>query len=355
MTASAAARPPVARVSTWGRRVGPGLAACAALGAAALLLQAAETSLIEHAVIDALVIALLLGIAVRNVVGVPKWLGAGAAFASKHLLEASIVLLGASVALGRVVEAGAPLFLLVVTSVAGGLAFAWVVGHRVFGLRSRLAVLVGVGGSICGNSAIAAVAPAIDATADDVAAAVSISAVLGAAQILLLPLLVPGIDLTHYQYGVVAGISVYAVPQVVAAGFAVSGLSGEVATFVKLTRVLLLGPVIVVLRALHGRGEVARAARPLVQRLRAVVPWFILGFLVLAALRSSGLISPEVGRDAQTVSRALFAVAMAGLGMSVDLRSVRAVGGGVAATVIATMLFMVAVSTVGTSVLGLTG
>lgn len=355
MTASTLVLATPARASAWGRRAGPGLAVCVALGVAALWLQEAEARLIDHAVIDSLVIALLLGIVVRNTAGVPRPVAPGAAFAAKQVLEASIVLLGASVALGRIVEAGASLFLLVVFSVVGGLAFAWVVGHRLFGLRSRLAVLVGVGGSICGNSAIAAVAPAIDATADDVAAAVSISAVLGAAQILLLPLLVPGMDLTHYQYGVVAGISVYAVPQVVAAGFAVSGLSGEVATFVKLTRVLLLGPVILLLRVVHGTREVAGAARPLVQRVRVAAPWFILGFLALAALRTGGVISAEVGHDAQTLSRVLFAVAMAGLGMGVDLRAVRTVGGEVAATVLATMGFMLVVSTVGTSLLGLTG
>jgi uncharacterized integral membrane protein (TIGR00698 family) len=317
--------------------------------------QAVERSLVGHALIDALVIALVLGIAVRNALGVPLWAAAGAGFASKQVLEASIVLLGASVALGAIVEAGAALFGLVVLSVAGGLAFAWTVGHYVFGLHSRLAVLVGVGGSICGNSAIAAVAPAIDATAEDVAAAISISAVLGAAQILLLPLLVPGLDLTHYQYGVVAGISVYAVPQVVAAGFAVSGLSGEVATFVKLTRVLLLGPMILVLRLFHGGASAARAARPLAQRARTVLPWFIVGFLLLAALRTAEVISPEAGGHAQTVSKTLFIIAMAGLGLGVDLRAVRAVGGAVAATVLATMAFMLLVSIAGTSILGLTG
>ncbi len=342
-------------LQAWSGRYGPGLLLCAALGAAAYVLDQLERELIEHAVIDSLVIALVAGIAVKNLVSLPKAVDAGARYASKQVLEASIFLLGASVAFGQIVDAGATLFMLITFSVVGGLTFAWLVGHVLLGLRSKLAVLVGVGGSICGNSAVAAVAPAIGATADDVAAAIGISAVLGVGQILLLPLLVPGLDLTHYQYGVVAGIAVYAVPQVVAAAFAVSSLSGQVATLVKLVRVLFLGPMIVVLRILH-RGEVARpAGQTTVQRIQGFVPWFVAGFVVLALLRSTDVISAGVGDDAKELSKSLFIVAMVGLGLGVDLKNVRAVGPRVATTVLATMAFMIVVSLAGTALFDLTG
>ncbi len=339
----------------WVSRYGPGLLLCVVLGAGAYAIQEAEKSIIDNAVIDALVIALVAGIAVRNLWGLPKSLDAGAKYASKQVLEASIFLLGASVAFGQIVDAGLTLFLLITFSVVGGLTFAWLVGHLLLGLRSKLAVLVGVGGSICGNSAVAAVAPAIGATADDVAAAIGISAVLGVGQILLLPLLVPGLDLTHYQYGVVAGIAVYAVPQVVAASFAVSNLSGQVATLVKLVRVLFLGPMIIVLGLLHRGSVETPAGRSTMQKVQGFVPWFVAGFLLLAILRSTDVIPADLGSDASTVSKWLFIVAMVGLGLGVDLKNVAAVGPRVALTVLATMGFMIATGLIGTSLFDITG
>jgi uncharacterized integral membrane protein (TIGR00698 family) len=255
------------------------------------------------------------------------------------------------------VRAGGPLFALIVGSVAGGLLFAWLVGHHVLGLPSKLAVLVGVGNSICGNSAVAAVAPVIRASSDDVATAIGISAIMGLGQILLLPLLVPGLGLTHYQYGVVAGLSVYAVPQVVAAAFIVSNLSGQVATLVKLIRVLFLGPVIIVLGFLH-RGERARdggAPASWSRRVATYVPWFVAGFLALALLRTTGVVSDGLGGRAQSLSTVLFIVAMAGLGFGVDLKHVRAVGPRVAAAVLASMGFMILASLAGTALLQLRG
>jgi len=104
-------------------------------------------------------------------------------------------------------------------------------------------VLVACGNAICGNSAIAAVAPVIGADAEQVGAAIAFTAILGVAVVLGLPFLIAPLGLSFYQYGVLAGLTVYAVPQVLAAAFPVSVLSGQVGTLVKLIRVLMLGPV----------------------------------------------------------------------------------------------------------------
>lgn len=353
MTTMSQQRSAPPKLQVWGSKMGPGLAFCAAFAVLAYYLDSLERRIVGHAVIDSLVIALVIGIALRNLMKVPKSLDAGAKYASKQVLEASVFLLGASVAFGKIVDTGGALLLLITFSVIGGLTFTYLVGHYVFHLPSKLAVLVGVGQSICGNSAVAAAAPAIGATADDVAAAIGIGAVLGVGQILLLPLLVPGLDLTHYQYGVVAGLAVYAVPQVVAAAFTVSNLSGQVATLVKLVRVLFLGPVIVGLRILHP-GQTS-AGKSMMARIQSFVPWFVAGFVLLAVLRSAGVISDSVGQNAQSVSKWLFITSMIGLGLGVDLKSVRAVGPKVAGTVFASILFMMLVSLVGTAVLDITG
>lgn len=329
----------------------PGIAFCVVIGAIAWVVAEIEKSIIDRAVIDALVIALLFGILAKNLLPVPANVGPGGKYASKQLLEASVLLLGASVALQDIASSGTSLLLLILVAVFGGLAVAWIIGHKILGLSSRLAVLVGVGNSICGNSAVAAVAPVIKATPNEVAAAIGISAILGVGQILILPFFAPVFDLNDVQYGILAGISVYAVPQVVAASFAVSSVSGQSGTLVKMVRVLLLGPMIILLGILHRDSD---NSGELKNKIKTYVPWFVVGFLVLAVLRSTDIISEDVGLDVRTVSKLLFTVAMVGLGLGVDVREVGAVGPKVAVTILGTMAFMITLGLVGIEVLDLT-
>jgi uncharacterized integral membrane protein (TIGR00698 family) len=171
----------------------------------------------------------------------------------------------------------------------------------------------------------------------DVASAIALTAVLGVCLVLLLPLLIPPFALDHYQYGVLAGMSVYAVPQVVAAAYPVSQLSGQVATLVKLTRVLLLGPVVVLcavpFRAVGATGEAKRG-------IASYVPWFVALFLILAAARTAGFLPLTVADMLREIGRWLTIVAMAGLGFGVELATVRRVGVRVGVAVIASFLFM---------------
>jgi uncharacterized integral membrane protein (TIGR00698 family) len=320
-----------------------------ALSLAAVGLAAIEERLVGHQLIEALVLALLLGVAVRNVVGsaVAAPLKAGADLAAKQILEVGVALLGASVFFPEIVRAGPSLVGVVVGGVAAGIAVSFVIG-RSLGLSTTLAVLVAVGNSICGNSAIAAVAPVIGAQRKDVVSAIGLTAVIGVCLVLGLPLLIGPLGLGNYQYGVLAGMSVYAVPQVVAAAFPVSQLSGEVATLVKLTRVLLLGPVVLVMAVLFARRSAVGG-----MRLKTFVPWFVAAFLVLAAVRSLGWLPDGLAGGTREVSRLLTIVAMAGLGFGVDLSSVKQVGVRVGFAVVASLAFMVSFTVVAIRLLGL--
>src|SRR6185436_2258741 len=184
----------------------------------------------------------------------------------------------------------------------------------------RLATLVATGNAICGNSAIAAVAPVIGADPEDVASSIAFTAILGVIVVLGLPLLIGPLRLSTYQYGVLAGLTVYAVPQVLAATFPVSALSGEVGTLVKLVRVLLLGPVVVFFSFRHHRIGTQKLNPA------SFVPWFIAGFLVLAAARSLGAIPTSAAGVVREVSRWLTVAAMAALGLGVDVRALGRVG-----------------------------
>ena len=132
---------------------------------------------------------------------------------------------------------------------------------RALGLPQRLAILIACGNSICGNSAIAAVAPVIGADGDDIASSIAFTAVLGVVVVLTLPLLVPVLQLSLTQYGVLAGLTVYAVPQVLAATLPIGALSNQVGTVVKLVRVLMLGPVVLGFSLLFRAAAPGRRAR----------------------------------------------------------------------------------------------
>ena len=315
----------------------PGLALAACVTLAAAALQALEVRLLGEAVLEALVMALVLGMIVRTTWTPPERFAPGINFAGKQVLEAAIVLLGASVNLPLLLRAGAPLAGAIVTVVVGGLAASYGIG-RLLGLNPRLATLIACGNAICGNSAIAAVAPVIGAEREEVASSIAFTAVLGVVVVLTLPLLMPVLGLTEYQYGALAGMTVYAVPQVIAATFPVGRLAGEVGTLVKLVRVLLLGPVLLffTFRA-HKVGQQR-------MKLGSIVPWFIAGFLVLAAARSLGVIPAEVAGPVREVSRWMTVLAMAALGLGVDVRVLGRVGTRVVAAVTGSLLVLVTLS-----------
>ncbi len=335
----------------WRAGMMPGLGLVVAIALVASLLAGLEERLFGHALIEALVLALLLGVVVRNILPRPVPFAPGAAFAAKQVLELGVGFLGASVDFRQVLAAGPAVLVLILIGVFGGLMINFLIG-RALQLPAKLAILVAVGNAICGNSAIAAVAPVIRAEKKDVASSIALTAVLGVCLVLALPLLIPLFTLNHYQYGVLAGMSVYAVPQVVAAAYPVSQLSGQVATLVKLTRVLLLGPVVVLFAVLFRNEGAGSGVR---RGIGTYLPWFVALFLLLATARSTGLLSAAIAEPLREVGRWLTILAMAGLGFGVELATVRQVGLRVGAAVIGSLLFMTLVAIMLIRVLGITG
>ena len=321
------------------QQLGPGVGVALIVALLAVAAGWIEERVFGRAVVEPLVLAILVGMGVRTIAGEWSRGGAGVRFVSKSVLEVAVLLLGATMDIPRLFASGPALAMGIVLLVVAALAAGYVVG-RAAGLSSHLAILVACGNAICGNSAIAAIAPVIGAETKDVAASIALTAVLGVAVVLGLPLLIGPLALSNYQYGVLAGLTVYAVPQVLAAAFAVSALSGQVATAVKLARVLMLGPVVLFF-ALRARRAGGGAARVSVTRL---VPWFVVGFTVLAALRSTGIIADSQANDAKVVAGWLTILAMAGLGLSVDVRAVRAVGARVVTAVAGSLAILIALA-----------
>ena len=320
----------------------PGVALCVAIAAAAKLIEQVEVGYAGHPYLEGLVIAILLGVLIRAFwTPGPVW-KLGVTFSAKTLLEIAVVLLGASLSAGLLVALGPILLIGIAVIVTIAIATSYAL-CRSLGLPRKMSVLVACGNSICGNSAIAAVAPIIGAKPADIASSIAFTAVLGVIVVLALPLLVPVLDLSLTQYGVLAGLTVYAVPQVLAATLPIGELSNQVGTLVKLVRVLMLGPLVLALslfvasrREDEAPNKVARRWPPLTE----LVPWFIVGFLLMAAARSVGIIPADVAWVLRLIAGVLTTLAMAALGLGVDVRSVAKAGPRVTIAVAASLLVL---------------
>jgi len=315
----------------------PGLGLALAVTALAVAGEWLEQQLLGTAHLDALVLAILAGTLIHTQFGLAPQFVAGVRFASRTVLEVAVVLLGGTISAAALAQSGLELVVAVALVVLLTLAASYLVA-RWFGLDERLATLVACGNSICGNSAIMATAPVIEAPAEDVAASIAFTAALGIVVVLLLPLAFGALGLTQWQYGVVAGLSVYAVPQVLAATGPIGVMSTQVGTLVKLMRVLMLGPVVLFVGLRHGRRGAVRPS------LSLLLPWFIVSFVMMLAARSFGALPAVTLQPLQFASSQLTLLSMAALGLSVDLRTVLSSGGRVLAAGLVSILVLVSLA-----------
>jgi uncharacterized integral membrane protein (TIGR00698 family) len=317
-----------------------GVALCGVVTLLAVTIQTFEEALVGHPYVEAVVISILLGTGVRTFWQPTQRWQKGIAFSAKQLLELAVALLGASLNFAAVAASGLLLLGAIVIIVILALAVSFGTS-RLLGLPVRLSILIACGNSICGNSAIAAVAPVIGASSDDIASSISFTAVLGVIVVLALPLLIPLLHLSETQYGILAGLTVYAVPQVLAATVPAGLVSTQIGTLVKLVRVMMLGPLVACI-ALSARGLRGVRSAPYsgTNRFFDTVPWFIIGFFLLAGLRSLAVIPDSAVLPLQRTASVLTIMSMAALGLGVDLRVIGTLGGKVTAAVTLSLLFL---------------
>lgn len=338
VSSAAGARPatPASRIAA----LIPGILLCIGVAGISASLEGVERHMFAHPYVEALVMAILLGMAVRSFWKPSERWQAGIAFSAKQLLEVAVMLLGASISFAAIAASGIALLAAIAAVVVVALAVSFGLS-RMLGLGTRLSILIACGNSICGNSAIAAVAPIIGADSDEIASSISFTAILGVMMVLGLPLLIPLLQLSATQYGILAGLTVYAVPQVLAATLPAGLVSTQIGTLVKLMRVLMLGPVVIALSLFVSRRGGAQKKSVGFFRL---VPWFILGFLALATLRSLEVVPASVVSPLTTITGFLTVVSMAALGLGVDVRVLANVGGRVTAAVTLSLMLLLAIS-----------
>jgi uncharacterized integral membrane protein (TIGR00698 family) len=269
-----------------------------------------------------LVVGVLLGIGWRAVFGPVAVLEPGFRFAATWLLRAGVMLLGLQLAVSQIVHFGLSVLVVVLLSVlVTFLATRWF--GRLLGLSPARSLLVATGVSICGASAVAAANPAAGGDEEDVATAVTVVTVLGTLAIGVFPLLGLAFGMPDTSFGIWTGASVHEVGQVVAIGAAAGPAVLQVAVVIKLTRVMLLAPLVAAVGLCRRR---AGEGRP------PLLPWFVAGFVVLAVVRTTGWVPDLVLSTSELLTSLLLCAGMFGLGAAVDLRSlVRAGGPAVAA------------------------
>ncbi|MVA60829.1 putative sulfate exporter family transporter [Agrobacterium vitis] len=309
----------------------PGIALSSAVALGGYALAFTVQRVTGRTPVDALIWCILLGTLVKSLFNLPSVVNKGIHRCAKTVLELAIVLLGASVSISQIAGSGFTLIAFVIAVVCCGLVSSYGIG-RVIGLPHPLALLVACGNSICGNSAIMAAAPVIGADADEVASSIAFTAVLGILVVLLLPLVAFQAGLDPRHYGILAGMTVYAVPQVLAATASFGLVSLQIGTLVKLIRVMMLGPVLLGL-GMSARGMEMGSGLENERKIgfAHLAPWFIIGFLALMAARSLDVLPHGLLEPSQHLSGFLTTLSMAALGLQVDLRSLLASGGRVLA------------------------
>ena len=280
----------------------------------ALLAKGIE-ALLPFDVIGASVIAMFIGMLINGYRKPGKTTAPGVKFTAKKILKFAIILLGASLTV---------MLFTLLTCFGGG----YFIG-RALGLDWKLSNLISAGTGICGGSAIAAVAPVIDAKDSDIAYALSATFLFDMAMIVLFPIMGRAMGLSDMAYGLWAGTAVNDTSSVVAAGYAFSEGAGDFATMVKLTRTLAIIPTVVVFSfvSMHLRKKEAAASGGAVQiKWKSVFPWFILGFLAMAVLSSVGVIPAAAAAALKKVSKFLMVTALAAVGLNTSFAEMKKSG-----------------------------
>lgn len=277
-------------------------------------------------IIGGSVIALFLGMIV-NSFGKPNFLNTGIKFTSKKVLKFAIILLGASLSVGVILSVGKMSLTVMIFTLLTCFGGGYLVG-RALKLNWKLSNLISAGTGICGGSAIAAIAPVIDAEDSDIAYAMSATFIFDMAMIVLFPIMGRILGLSDMAYGLWAGTAVNDTASVVAAGYAYSEGAGDFATMVKLTRTLSIIPTVLVFSLINLRlkkKENVNAEYKNVN-IRSMFPWFIVGFVGLAIVNSFGFIPQNISEIAKDISKFLMVAALAAIGLNTSFKDMKKSG-----------------------------
>lgn len=265
--------------------------------------------------IGSIATAILLGMIIGNIFSIKDNLKPGILFAEKKLLNLAIVLMGVQLNASVLELINYKTVLILIILIIVTILSAKIIG-KFFNLSPTMSLLIGVGNGICGSSAIASTSSVIGADEKEAGFSIAVINILGAVGIFLLPGLIVllGID-TLYHQGVLIGGTIQAVGQVTAAGFIVGDEVGRLATLIKMVRILMLGPVLIILTLLYSKQKNTQKKVSMIY-----VPPFILGFIALSVISSTGVFPDDIIASLSSLSKYLLILAMSAIGMNVSIK-----------------------------------
>ncbi len=280
--------------------------------------------------IGAVFIAIIIGIILNNTIGINHQIfGPGIKLGLKRLLKIAIILLGGTISFQQFTEVGLPGLGLIILIISVAFIFTFILGNK-YNLTLKQKLLIAAGLSICGDTAIITIAPVIKAEDDDIFMSICIVTFFGVLAIFIYPLIGLALSLSDTIFGAWAGTAISSTSQVVATGFIYSEAAGQVATMIKLTRNVLMIPVIVLIGYFYNtRVSVDNSSQDGEKEysIKKIFPNFILGFLALIIINSLGLIPAGIGSVISPVSRFLILLALSGIGLGVDWTELKEIGG----------------------------
>jgi len=312
-------------LSTW-RGYAPGLIAVTLLAWASIELH----TLPQLAAVSALMIAIVLGMLVRNTVGLPAACAPGIRFSLRRILRFAIVLLGFQLSARQIAEVGGMGLFVVAVTLAAAFCFTTWLGRRL-GVDRKLSELIAAGTSICGASAIVATNAVTEGSDEDVAYAIAVVTLFGCASMLLYPLGDALMHMPAHAYGLWAGASIHETAQVLAASFQGGAVSGRIGAVTKLSRVMLLAPVVLGLGwAARRRDEAACLTRggtaPSARKRTIPVPLFLLGFIAAIGINSTAILPASATQLIVKADQFLLALSLGAMGLETSFRKVREAG-----------------------------
>ena len=302
---------------------GLGLLICFSVAAASVLLE----QQIPGELLGASIIALFMGTIINRFFH-PEWITPALKFTSKKILKAAIILLGASLSVSTILSVGKMTFFVMIFTFVMCFGAGYFI-RKLFGLNWKLSNLISAGTGICGGSAVAAIAPVIDADDRDIAFAMSSTFLFDMVMIALYPLMGKALGMSDIAYGIWAGTSVNDTASVVASGYAFSEAAGDFATMVKLTRTIAIIPTVLVFAWIGVRmkkKEMQASGDGKKVNMMKIIPWCIGGFLLLAIINSIGLIPVAVSGMMKNVSKFLMVTALAAIGLNTSLTDFKKAG-----------------------------
>ncbi len=302
------------------RALTPGLLVVVSIGAVSELISRQWMVGGKHP-LESSALAILLGLAVAAFGILPQSTKSGVKYADK-LLVLGIVFMGAGLNLASILAQG-PIILTIVfvTMISGMICISLLA--KTFNLERTLGILLAVGTTICGTSAIAITAPLLKAKEEVTSYAVSVVALCGLVAIFLYPFLGQQLGMNDTQFGVFAGASIHSTPQVIGAGFLFSAAAGQLATVVKLVRNCFMAPLAMFIGAIEARRNRAEGQKVNISK---AFPWFLFGYFIMAGLNSAGFLSGDASAGFTDLGKFLVVLGMAGVGLSTSLSSFRTIG-----------------------------